>query len=103
MGRHSRLEDWDERSPLLAHVAPHEGRRGTRAVPVNRPDGLPGPRQQPLQLVGLVAARDHALEHVGEPRLRLDPFSFAVATRLLTIARWRAPPFEEGGIAEERG
>src|SRR3954453_23324836 len=35
--------------------------------------GLPGPRQQPRELVGLGPARDHALEHVGEPRQGLDP------------------------------
>src|SRR3954454_12419510 len=31
------------------------------------PFGLPGPRQQPLELVGLGPTRDHALENVGEP------------------------------------
>src|SRR3954452_19914104 len=35
--------------------------------------GLPGPRHQPLELVRLGPARDHALEHVGEPGQRLDP------------------------------
>src|SRR4051794_14217430 len=35
--------------------------------------GLPGPRQQPLELVRLDAPRDHALEHVGQPRQGLDP------------------------------
>jgi hypothetical protein len=39
----------------------------------HEPLGLPGPRQQPLELVGLGPARDHALEHVGEPGQRLDP------------------------------
>src|SRR3954470_1985706 len=37
------------------------------------PLGLPGPGQQPLELVGLGPARDHTLEHVGEPRQGLDP------------------------------
>jgi hypothetical protein len=45
-----------------------------------------GPRQ-PLELVGLGQARDHALEQVGEPGQGLDPFSFAVATRLATVAQ----------------
>src|SRR3954467_6028152 len=35
--------------------------------------GLPGPGQQPLELVRLGPARDHALEHVGQPRQGLDP------------------------------
>src|SRR4051794_39110808 len=35
--------------------------------------GLPSPRQQPLELVRLGPARDHALEHVGQPGQRLDP------------------------------
>ena len=35
--------------------------------------GLPGPRQQPLELAGLGPARDHALERVGEPGQGLDP------------------------------
>jgi hypothetical protein len=37
-----------------------------------KPLGLPGPRQEPLELAGLGPARDHTLEHVGEPRRRLD-------------------------------
>src|SRR3954471_15168724 len=35
--------------------------------------GLPGPGQQPLELVRLGPARDHALEHVGQPRQGLHP------------------------------
>src|SRR4051794_30360118 len=35
--------------------------------------GLPGPGQQPLELVRLDPTRDHPLEHVGEPCLRLYP------------------------------
>ena|SRR5690349_7328101 len=37
------------------------------------PLGLPVPRQQPFELGSLGAAREHALEHVGEPRQGLDP------------------------------
>jgi hypothetical protein len=37
------------------------------------PLGLPGPWQEPLELVRFGAPRDHALEHVGEPRQGLDP------------------------------
>jgi hypothetical protein len=36
------------------------------------PLSLPGPRQQPLELVRLGPARDHPLEHVGQPSLRID-------------------------------
>jgi hypothetical protein len=52
------------------------------------PPGLPGPGQQSFELAGPGPTRDHALEHVGEPSLWLDStlFSFAVATRLATIA-----------------
>src|SRR3712207_7088472 len=35
--------------------------------------GLPSPGQEPLELVRLDPTRDHALEHVGEPCLRLHP------------------------------
>ena len=49
------------------------------------------PGQQALELVRLVRP-DHALEHLGEPRLRLDPVELAVATKLATIAQWPAPP-----------
>ena len=37
------------------------------------PLGFPVPGQEPLELVGLGPARDHPLEHVGQPRPRLDP------------------------------
>jgi hypothetical protein len=37
------------------------------------PLGLPGPGQQAREFGGLGPARDHPLEHVGEPRLGLDP------------------------------
>src|SRR3954447_17135977 len=36
------------------------------------PLGLPAPGQQALELVGPGAARDHALEHVGQPGQGLD-------------------------------
>src|SRR3954454_23387457 len=55
---------------LAAAVASPSRPSGTNSG--REPLGLPGPRQQPLELVGLGAARDHALEHVGEPRLRID-------------------------------
>jgi hypothetical protein len=48
---------------------------------------LPGPGQQAFELGGLGPARDHALEHVGEPRQGLDPAHLAVATRLAAVAR----------------
>src|SRR3712207_4423061 len=35
--------------------------------------GLPGPGQEPLEFGGLGPARDHPLEHVGEPGQGLDP------------------------------
>src|SRR4051794_550024 len=35
--------------------------------------GLPGPGQEPLELMGLGPTRDYPLEHVGQPRLGLDP------------------------------
>src|SRR3954464_15554257 len=52
----------------LARPAVRSAMDGSR-----EPFGLPGPGQQPLELVGLGAPRDHALEHVGEPRQGLDP------------------------------
>src|SRR3954449_10198176 len=52
----------------LARPAVRSGIDGSRELL-----GLPGPRQQPRELVRLGAPRDHALEHVGQPRLRLDP------------------------------
>src|SRR5215207_5084901 len=58
------------------------------------PLGLPGPWQEPLELVGLGPARDYTLEHVGTHAKGSTPLSFAVATRLATIAQWRAPPSE---------
>jgi hypothetical protein len=63
------------------------------------PLGLPGPGQQPLEFVGLGPARDHALEHVGEPVKGSTPLSFAVATRLATIAQWWAPLSEPANKA----
>jgi hypothetical protein len=66
------------------------------------PLGLPAPGQQPLELVGLGPARDHALEHVGQPGQGSTPFSFAVATRLATIAQWRAPPSEPANKGNRR-
>src|SRR3954468_24753546 len=52
----------------LARPAVRSGIDGSRELL-----GLPGPGQQPLELVGLDPARDHALEHVGQPRQGLDP------------------------------
>jgi hypothetical protein len=49
----------------------HKRRLTVAALGINgsrEPLGLPGPRQQPLELVRLGPARDHALEHVGQPR-----------------------------------
>src|SRR4051794_22856270 len=55
---------------LAAAVASPPRPSGTNSG--REPLGLPGPGQQALELVRLGAARDHALEHVGQPRLRID-------------------------------
>src|SRR4051812_46145491 len=79
-GRHSGLGDWDECSPLLAHAVPA---------------GLPSPRQQPLQLMGLSPTRDQALVTAGWKSLVvqwfdriLQPTSSVVfrAGRMRTVA-----------------
>src|SRR3954447_19582587 len=71
---------------LAAAVASPSRPSGTNSG--RDPLDLPAPGQQAFELGGLGAARDHALEHVGQPGQGLDPFSFAVATRLATIAQW---------------
>src|SRR4051794_41056132 len=52
------------------------------------PLGLPGARQQSLELNSLGPPRDRALEHVGRPSQSSAAFSLAVAAKLATIARW---------------
>src|SRR3954447_14998023 len=47
-----------------ARPAAHSG------MACHQPVGLPGPRQQPLELVGLGPARAHPLEHRGKPDQR---------------------------------
>ena len=55
---------------------------GVRILLATRPvdfrkgmDSLAALVQQPLELVGLGAARDHAFEHVGQPTPRTRPRS----------------------------
>src|SRR3954468_6903753 len=83
----------------LARPAARSGIDGSRELP-----GLPGPRQQPLELVRLGPARDHALEHVGQPRLRLDPVELGgrhQACHDRPVARPAVTPGEQGILAPQ--
>jgi hypothetical protein len=43
--------------------------------------GLPGPRQQPLELVSLGPSGDHALEHVRKPGQGPDPIQACLSRK----------------------
>src|SRR3954453_21417653 len=67
--------------------------------------GPPGPGQQPLELVRLGPARDHALEHVGEPGQGLDPVQPRgrhQARHDRPVARPAITPDEQGILAPQR-
>jgi hypothetical protein len=76
-GRLDRLAGPDRE--LIASVIRTCWRSGTDGS--REPLGLPGPRQQTLELMGLGSARDHALEHVGQPRQGLDPVQLCALRR----------------------
>ena len=89
---HKRETGWPGRSPrpfLLKGPAPQDrpqrsydftqaspDRHGVQvSTAVDELFGLPGPRQQPLELVGLGPAEVHLLKHIGEPRQGTRPRS----------------------------